>query len=45
MNDVTNAEEEYARAYELFPNEDNEKNLAAVRKRLAQEDSFKLMSK
>jgi len=35
--DLTNAEAQYARAYELFPNEDNEKNLAAVRKRLAKE--------
>ncbi len=33
--DVTNSEADYLRAYELFPNEDNEKNLAAIRKRLA----------
>jgi hypothetical protein len=35
MDDVTNSEAQYLRAYELFPSEDNEKNLAAVRKRLA----------
>ena len=34
MGDITNAEVEYARAYELFPNEQSEKDLAAVRKRL-----------
>jgi cytochrome c-type biogenesis protein CcmH/NrfG len=35
MNDPTNAEAQYSIAYELFPNEENEKNLAAIRKRLA----------
>jgi tetratricopeptide (TPR) repeat protein len=35
MDDVTNSEAQYLRAYELFPGEDNAKNLAAVRKRLA----------
>ena len=34
MGDLTNAEAEYARAYELFPHEQGEKDLAAVRKRL-----------
>ena len=45
MNDVTNAEVHYSRAYELFPNEESEKNLAAVRKRLATVHDYKLMSK
>jgi hypothetical protein len=35
MGDITNSETEYLRAYELFPSEDNEKNLTAVRKRIA----------
>lgn len=35
MGDVTNSEAEYLRAYELFPSEDNEKNLSAIRKRIA----------
>ena len=35
--DLTNAEAQYLRAYELFPIEENEKNLTAVRKRLATE--------
>ena len=35
MNDFTNAEVPYARAVELYPVEDNEKALAAIRKRLA----------
>src|SRR5216684_980698 len=35
MGDVTNSEAEYSRAYELFPNEESEKDLAAVRKRMA----------
>jgi len=34
MGDVTNSEAEYSRAYQLFPSEDNAKDLAAVRKRL-----------
>ena len=44
MDDVTNAEAEYSQAYHLFPNEESEKDLAAVRKRMAGGD-FKLMSK
>jgi cytochrome c-type biogenesis protein CcmH/NrfG len=44
MDDVTNAETQYSRAYELFPSEQNEKNLAAVRKRLATGTDFKLLS-
>jgi Flp pilus assembly protein TadD len=35
MGDVTNSEAEYLRAYELFPSEENEKNLTAIRKRIA----------
>ena len=31
MGDVTNAEAQYLRAYELFPNEESEKDLAAFR--------------
>jgi cytochrome c-type biogenesis protein CcmH/NrfG len=45
MNDVTNAEVHYSRAYELFSNEENEKNLTAVQKRLAPVHDFKLQSK
>jgi cytochrome c-type biogenesis protein CcmH/NrfG len=45
MGDITNAETQYARAYDLFPSEENEKNLAAVRKRLATGGSFSLLSK
>ena len=45
MGDVTNAEAHYSRAYELFPNEESEKDLAAVRKRVAAGGDFKLLSK
>ena len=45
MGDVTNSEAEYSRAYQLFPSEDNEKSLAAVRKRLAAGGDSKLLSK
>lgn len=34
MGDLSKAEENYARAYELFPTEENEKDLLAVRKAL-----------
>lgn len=37
MNDFTNAEAAYARAVELYPVEEHEKALAAIRKRLARE--------
>lgn len=37
MGDVTNSESEYSLAYKLFPSEDNEKNLAAVRRRMTTE--------
>jgi len=35
MGNLTNSEAEYQRAYELFPSEENEKDLAAIRKRIA----------
>ena len=44
MNDLANAEAEYLRAYQLFPSEENEKNLAAVRKRLTNEPPVRLTS-
>jgi hypothetical protein len=46
MDDITNAETEYLRADKLFPSEENDKNLAAVQKRMATGGGdFKLMSK
>jgi len=45
MGDVKNAEAHYSRAYELFPNEESEKDLAAVRKRVAAGGDFKLLTK
>lgn len=45
MGDVTNAHTHYLRAYELFPNEENEKDLAAIRKRLADSQPMKLLSR
>ena len=45
IGDVTNSEAEYSRAYQLYPSEDNEKSLSAVRKRLAAGGDFKLLSK
>jgi len=45
MGDVTNAETEYSRACALFPSDEYQKDLAAVRKRLEAGDTFKLMSK
>lgn len=44
MGDVTNAEMQYSWADKLFPNEENDKDLAAVRKRMAG-GGFDLMSK
>jgi cytochrome c-type biogenesis protein CcmH/NrfG len=44
MDDVTNSEAEYSRAYQLFPGEEYEKDLAAVGKRMAAGASFKLLS-
>jgi cytochrome c-type biogenesis protein CcmH/NrfG len=37
MNDFTNAESAYVRAVDLYPVEEHEKALAAIRKRLARE--------
>jgi cytochrome c-type biogenesis protein CcmH/NrfG len=45
MDDLTNAEAEYSRAYQLFPDEADQKYLDAVRKRMATPASFNLMSK
>jgi tetratricopeptide (TPR) repeat protein len=45
MGDVTNAEVEYFKADELFPSEENDKDVAAVRKRLATGAGFNLLSK
>ncbi len=45
IGDTTNAEKHYARAYELFPNEESEKDLAAVRKRTGSQGSFKLLTR
>jgi cytochrome c-type biogenesis protein CcmH/NrfG len=45
MDDLTNAEAQYSRAYELFPDEDGKKDLDAVRKRIAGGGDFKLLSK
>jgi len=45
MGDLTNAETHYLRSYELFPNEEGQKDLAAVRKRLAEQQPVKLLSK
>jgi cytochrome c-type biogenesis protein CcmH/NrfG len=46
MDDVTNAEREYSRAYQLFPSEEDQKELAAVQKRMTSgAGEFKLMSK
>jgi len=45
MGDATNAEVHYLRSYELFPNEQSEKDLAAVRKRLATPTTMRLLSR
>jgi tetratricopeptide (TPR) repeat protein len=45
MGDLTNAETHYLRSYELFPIEESEKDLAAVRKRMAAGGHFKLLTK
>jgi len=39
LGDATNAEAHYLRAYELWPDEGNEKSLSAIRKRLARDRS------
>ena len=45
VGDVANSEAQYSRAYELFPNEESEKDLAAVRKRLAAAHTQPLLSR
>jgi len=45
IGDVTNAESHYLRAYELFPNQEVEKDLSAVRKRLAEKQPMRFLSK
>ena len=39
MGNVTNAEAQYAKAFELLPDPENEKMLTAIRRRLAKENS------
>ena len=39
MGDLAHAEEEYSRSYELWPSEDTQKHLEAVRKRKQSEAS------
>jgi cytochrome c-type biogenesis protein CcmH/NrfG len=41
MDDLTNSEAQYLKAYELFPIEENEKSLTAIRKRLSMEKDSK----
>lgn len=45
MDDVTNAETHYLRAYELFPIEESRKDLAAIRKRISEQQPIRLLSK
>ena len=45
MGDVTNAETQYLRAYDLFPNEANSRNLTAIRKRIAGDSGSQTPSK
>jgi len=45
MGDPTKAETQYSRAYELWPSENNQKNLAAVQRRLAGERTAGATSK
>jgi cytochrome c-type biogenesis protein CcmH/NrfG len=42
MGDVTNAVTQYSQACQIFPSEGNEKDLAAMKKRLASSTGFKL---
>ena len=43
IGNVTNAHTHYLRAYELFPNEESEKDLAAIRKRLDEPQPMRLL--
>ena len=45
VGNLTNAESHYLRAYQLFPDEQAEKDLAAVRKRMGTSQQIKLLSK
>jgi tetratricopeptide (TPR) repeat protein len=45
MNDLTNAEVEYSRAYQLFPNKEREETLESVQKRITMEHSEQSQSK
>jgi tetratricopeptide (TPR) repeat protein len=45
VGDLTNAESHYLRAYEFFPTDEAERDLAAARKRLAGRPPIKLLSK
>ena len=45
VGDLTNAEAHYLKSYELFPNEQAEKDLAAVRKRMIGGKGMPLLSK
>lgn len=45
MGDLTNAEKHYLRSYELFPHEEGQKDLTAIRKRLAEQQPVRLLSK
>jgi len=45
MGDLTNAEVHYSRSFELFPNEQGEKDFAAIRKRLADSQANRLLSR
>ena len=44
VGNLTNAESHYLRAYELFPDEQAEKDLAAVRKRMGTSPQMKALS-
>ena len=44
VGNLTNAESHYLRAYELFPDEQAEKDLAAVRKRMGMSPQMKALS-
>ena len=45
MGDITNSEKHYLRSYMLFPDEVSQKELAAVRKRLAEQQPTNFLSK
>ncbi len=45
MNDLTNAEVEYSRAYQLLPNKERKDTLESVQKRIAMEHNAQSQSK